>query len=117
MDRRGLKTPVTFLAVMTKFDAAEVLNLAVKQATKVLSRYPTTTDPIVPIVDVEDLARRYVTNTEIAARLGTSPQGVRSVARKLGARRLSEAGYDRGREAEIVAAVNERMTNAPFAKN
>lgn len=53
--------------VMTKLDAAEVLNLAARQGTKVLKGYPTTPKPVVPIQDVLSLADRFVTNTEIAA--------------------------------------------------
>ena len=98
----------TFAAAttITKSDAAEVLNLAVRQATALLACYPTTAEPIVPIADVVAVAQKLVTNTEIAARLDVAPQSVRSAARKLGIEQVSEAGYDRSREAEIVAVVS-----------
>lgn len=50
----------------------------------------------------------HITNTEIAAKLGIPHQTVRSAARSLGISRVSEAGYDRDREAEIVEAFRVR---------
>jgi hypothetical protein len=94
----------TILTTMTKGDAAEVLNLAVRQATSLLKVYPTTPEPIVPIVDVEWLAQTYVTNTEIGARLEIPTQTVRKAARDLGIAQGSEAGYERVHEPALIAA-------------
>ncbi|MBB3587130.1 hypothetical protein [Sphingomonas sp. BK481] len=122
--RNGAITPLTcridptfpYLNLMSKVGAAEVLNLAVRQATNLLSAFPTTNQPIVPIDEVERIARSHVTNVEIASLLGVPHQTVRGAARALGIRQSSDAGYDRVYESEIVAAVELRSANATRTK-
>lgn len=99
-------------SLMTKLDAAEVLNLGSNQGTKVLRAFPTTPKAVVPIDHVLSLAGKYVTNTEIAARLSTTTHVVRSVALGRRIRQACEAGYDRTRESELIGAVLERLANA-----
>lgn len=94
---------------MTKRDAAEVLNLATRERTRLLAPYSTTPDPVVPVEAVLDLAARFVTNVEIAGRLGVPYQRVRLAAADIGIRRSSEAGYERSQEAAIVDAVLRRV--------
>ncbi|WP_375270236.1 hypothetical protein, partial [Sphingomonas sp.] len=96
-----------FSTLMTKRDAAEVLNLSARQGTEVLRGYPTGNLPVVPIADVEVLARRFVTNIELAVRMGVPHQRVRMAARILGAKRTSEAGYERDLEAALVEVLAE----------
>lgn len=84
-----------FVDKMTKRDAGEVLNLGVRQYTRLLIGYRTSFDRNVPIADVVRIAGGHVTNTEIAARLGITYQAVRLKAAALGITRLSEAGYGR----------------------
>lgn len=122
--RNGAITPLTcridptfpYLNLMSKVGAAVVLNLAVRQATNLLSAFPTTNQPIVPIDEVERIARSHVTNVEIASLLGVPHQTVRGAARALGIRQSSDAGYDRVYESEIVAAVELRSANATRTK-
>ncbi len=92
---------------MTKRDAGEVLNLGVKQYTRHLRRYRTTSDRIVPIDDVVAMGAAHVTNTEIAERLGIAPQTVRHRADGLGVTRRSEAGYGRALAERIVVPALE----------
>jgi hypothetical protein len=112
-----IDTEFPFIDTMTKCDAAEVLNLAVKQATMLLSEYGTTPEPIVPIAEIEKMAKTYVTNTEIAVRLDMASQTVRGVARRLGIKRACEAGYERVHEAELVEALQATITTKPRLKS
>lgn len=122
--RNGAITPLTgridphfpYLDLMSKVGAAEVLNLAVRQATRLLSAFPTTNQPIIPIEEVERIAYSHVTNIEIASSLGVPHQTVRSAARALGIRQSSDAGYERIYETKIVAAVKLRLGDAMRAK-
>lgn len=102
-----IDTAYPVLTHMTKCDAAEVLNLAVNQATKLLSAFPTTPKPIVPISEVQRLARTYVTNTEIGARLEIPTQTVRKAARDLSIAQASDAGYERIHEPALIDACRE----------
>lgn len=95
----------SFSTSMTKRDAAEVLNLSARQGTEVLRGYSTGNLPMVPIAEVEALARRFVTSIELAVRMGVPHQRVRRAARILGAERTSEAGYERSLEAALMAAL------------
>lgn len=80
---------------MTKRDAGEVLNLGVRQYTRLPIGYRTRFDCNVLIADVVRIAGGHVTNTEIAARLGITYQTVRLKAAALCLTRLREAGYGR----------------------
>lgn len=93
-----------FIDAISKRDAAEVLNLAVRQSTELLKAYPTTPEPIIPLDHILRLSRQFVTSTEIAARLGVPHQTVRSGARTIGIGRLTEAGYERVSEPAIIVA-------------
>jgi len=114
--QRRIDPNFPFIPTMTKRDAGEVLNLAVKQATALLSNYPTTSEPVVPIVEVEAMAKTYITNTEIAARLRIPRQTVRGVARRLGIKRSCEGGYERVHEAELIEALQSIMMSKPGMK-
>lgn len=80
---------------LTKRDAGEVLNLSVKQYTRHLRGYRTSSERVVPVEDVLRMAKDHVTNTEIAEQLAIAHQKVRFKAAELGVTRLSEAGYRR----------------------
>lgn len=95
--------------MLSKTDAAEVLNLSIPQSSTLLARFPTSSMPSVPVVEVVALARTFVTNAEIAARLGCTTQTVVKVARNLDVQHHHHAGYDRKHEAEIVRAVARTM--------
>jgi hypothetical protein len=99
-----LNPRIVFEDKMTKQDAAEVLNLSVREATNLLSDYPTRPDPTVPVSDVLDLAERYVTTVEIGAQLNVPYQRVLFAAKGVGIRRACDAGFERSLTAEIVAA-------------
>ena len=114
LTRNGARTALSprtanfeFSTFMTKRDAAEVLNLSVRQGTEVLRGYSTGNLPLVPIADVEALARRFVTNIELAVRIGVPHQRVRRAARILGAERTSEAGYERSLEAALIDVLTQ----------
>lgn len=100
----GLNPHILFKEKMTKQDAAEVLNLSVREATNLLSGYPTRPDPTVPISDVLALAERYVTTVEIGTRLDVPYQRVLFAAKAVGIRRACDAGFERSLTAAIVDA-------------
>ncbi|WP_294315094.1 hypothetical protein [uncultured Sphingomonas sp.] len=85
-----METGLSFVDKISKRDAGEVLNLKVRQDTRLLIDYRESFDH-----DVIKKCLRAHTNTEIAARLGLTCQPVRLKAAALGSTRLSEAGYER----------------------
>jgi hypothetical protein len=83
---------------MSKNDAAEALNLHKRHAVPLLARWPSSfgDERTVPSVAVDRLSKRFMSPTELALLVGTSPAHASLVATRAGLRRLSPAGYDRG---------------------
>jgi hypothetical protein len=115
LTRDGKVTPLShrivqgfpFATVMSKRDAAEILNLDTKQGTAFLKSYPATGKAVVPVIDVEAFAQQYIASIELAARLNVSSPSVRSLTKALGIGQTSEAGYLRCDEAQLMGSADQ----------
>lgn len=85
--------------------------------TLLLARYPTSTGPIVPVADVEALASIHITSGELAARLGASVPEVRAAAASLGVNPSTQAGYPADRDADLAAAILQRIAQRSLSQS
>lgn len=105
------------VALLTKRDCTEILNLTDRAVTLLLAHYPTSTGPIVPVADVEALASTHMTSSELAARLGASVPEVRAAAASLGIRPSTAAGFPANRDADLAAAVLQRIAQRSLSQS
>jgi len=84
-------------AVMSKKDAAEVLNLHARHALPLLDRWLTPEDreAAVPVAEVVALADAYVSTAELCSMLRMQPTALRHEAQRMGLKRASQAGFRR----------------------
>lgn len=86
-----------FFDLMSKKDAAEVLNLHDRHALPLLQRWPSFggKEAVVPVAEVLALTERYVSPAEFADIFGLKPTEIRWEAARMGVARISPAGFGR----------------------
>ncbi len=85
-----------FRTHLTRFEASEVLNMKASCSQKAIAQWPAVSSgrPVVPLIELENLATRWVPAVEIAQRFWLTTMGTRLLLEEAGVPR-SSAGFDR----------------------